>query len=78
MKRLKIKPNPVDNYHWKYKEDIQKIQESFNLQGFQISESDAIIAWERYSDMYAAGWLILPENWNEIYFILRDYFEEEE
>ncbi len=78
MKRLKIKPDPTKNYHWKYADDISRIVKAFASQGYEISNSDAILAWERYSDTYAAGWLILPspEYETEIYYILKDYFEE--
>lgn len=77
MKKLKIKPNK-ENYHWAYTEDIQRIVKVFSNHGFEISESDAVQSWERHSEMFMAGWLILPENNEEIYYYLKDYFEEYE
>lgn len=77
MKRLKLKPNPKD-HHWTYTEDIQRILRAFGNIGFQISESDAIEGWERYSDLYLASWLVLPESDTEIYHQLKEFFEEEQ
>jgi hypothetical protein len=32
--------------------------------------------WEMYSDEYAAGWLIFPEDNADIYEYIKDYIEE--
>lgn len=77
MKKLKLKPNLKD-HHWTFTEDIFRIVKIFEDHGYQITESDAVQSWERHSDLFFAGWLVLPENDQEIYYHLIKYFEETE
>lgn len=57
MKRVVPK---IDNQNY-YPADVAIIVEAFKDKGLQVSEADATLLWQRYSeDLYCAGWLILP------------------
>lgn len=59
-----------------YSGDIDRIVNVFADRGYEISYSDAGHAWERHSENYAAGWLILPENDDDLYAEISYLFEE--
>lgn len=65
------------NYHQYQKEDIQRIVSVCAQKGYQISEQDAMIAWERYSDMFCAGWLFLPKEDEHLFNDIMTIMEEE-
>ena len=48
MKKLKVKA-PY-NHHIEYRHDIQRIVEIFASRGYEISESDAVVAWEIHDE----------------------------
>lgn len=75
MKKLKVKA-PY-NHHMEYRHDIQRIVEIFANRGYEISESDAVIAWEQFSSSLFAGWMILGTD-DEVFEDAFYYFEEVE
>ncbi len=76
MKKLKLK-DLKGSYHEYQKEDIGRIVFVCAQKGYLISEQTAMIAWERYSDMFAAGWLILPNNDEHLFNDIMTITEEE-
>lgn len=73
MKKLKVK-QPY-NHHYEYTNDITRIVKIFAERGYEISETDAVLAWELYSESYAAGWMCLGED-DEVFRDAFEYFEE--
>ena len=72
MKKLKFKEQY--NHHFEYQNDIQRIVKIFAERGYEISESDAVSAWEQYSDSMAAGWMSLGPD-DEVFNDCFCYFE---
>lgn len=73
LKKLKVKERY--NHHFEYKNDIDRIVKIFADRGYEISYSDAVHAWEEYSDSMCAGWMSLgtdDEVFNDAFY----YFEE--
>ena len=53
LQRL-IRPVTLHRHH----KDVQRIMEAARIAGYEISYTDAVWAWEEYSEQfYAAGWL---------------------
>lgn len=79
MKKLIFrKPERKSDYHQCYTKDIQRIVSVCEQKGYQISEQDAIIAWEKYSeDYYAAGWMMLPKDDKDVFGGIMRVMEEE-
>ena len=75
MKKLKVKASY--NHHMEYRHDIQRIVEIFASRGYEISESDAVVAWEQFSDSMCANWMILGTD-DEVFDDAFYYFEEVE
>lgn len=78
MKILKFR-KPVSGRHQHFKEDVQRIVSVCKDKGYELSEENAMIAWEKYSeDYYAAGWLILPKKDEDVVNAILKVMEEEE
>ena len=45
-----------------FDDDVWRIVQVCLSAGYKIDPQTAFIAWERYSDSIAAGWMTLPEN----------------
>jgi hypothetical protein len=75
MKRLKVKEKY--NHHFEYKNDIDCIVKIFADRGYEISHTDAVFAWEQFSDSMAAGWMSLGDD-DEVFADAFSYFEEVE
>jgi hypothetical protein len=73
MKKLRFKKDY--NHHYEYQSDINRIVQVFAEHGYEISESDAVLAWEKYSDSMCAGWMMLGED-DEVFYDCFSYFEE--
>lgn len=73
LKKLKFKERY--NHHYEYTNDISRIVEIFAQRGYEISHSDAVRAWEEYSDSMCAGWMCLGED-DEVFQDAFHYFEE--
>jgi hypothetical protein len=63
-----------DNNHRRYKSDIHRIVEIYLKNGYEISYEDAAHAWEAHSESYAAGWLCLPGEDNEVFNDTKRFF----
>jgi len=75
LKKLKFKS--FRNHHFEYTKDIDRIVKIFADRGYEISQEDAVWAWESYSDSYAAGWMCLGSD-DEVFEDAFHYFEEVE
>lgn len=75
MKKLKFK-EPY-NHHFEYKSDIDRIVKIFSDRGYEISHTDAVHAWEQFSDSMCAGWMSLGDD-DEVFSDAFYYFEEVE
>lgn len=73
MKKLKVK-EPY-NHHYEYSGDIERIVKIFADRGYEISHTDAVRAWEQFSDSMCAGWMCLGED-DEVFQDCFCYFEE--
>jgi hypothetical protein len=73
MKKLRFKKDY--NHHYEYQSDIGRIVQVFAERGYEISESDAVLVWEKYSDSMCAGWMMLGED-DEVFYDCFSYFEE--
>ena len=76
LKRLVFFSRNKDNLH-EYTEDIKRIQSLAQEKGYLLSVTDAQKAWEEYSDMYAAGWLYLPEDDESVWRSVFDFLKVE-
>lgn len=58
-----------------YKEDLLRIQRIvLELGGQSITLTEADMAWKEMStEMYAAGFLVLPDDDNEVWHLIRSY-----
>ena len=78
MKILKFK-QPGAEWHEYQKDDIERIFNVCLANGYYLTRDQAMIAWEKYSeDYYAAGWLILPEKYEDILKCILCVMEPEE
>jgi hypothetical protein len=73
LKKLKVK-QPY-NHHFEYQNDIERIVKIFADRGYEISHTDAVYAWEQFSDSMAAGWMSLGDD-EEVFNDAFYYFEE--
>ncbi len=46
-----------DNHHDCYGSDIDRIVQIYKDRGYELTRTDARLAWEAFSDSMAAGWL---------------------
>lgn len=74
LKKLKVKE---EHDHFYYQNNIDRIVKIFADRGYEISNSDALKAWEQYSDSMAAGWMYLGTD-EEVFSNAFYYFEEVE
>lgn len=64
----------LPDYRLKDLEDCQLIKKVLRDKGFiNAGLVDAMCLWSEYSDSYAAGWLGLPDNDEEIYECIQPY-----
>jgi hypothetical protein len=73
LKKLKVK-EPY-NHHFEYTNDIDRIVKIFADRGYEISATDAVRAWEQFSNDMAAGWMSLGSD-DEVFEDAFSYFEE--
>jgi hypothetical protein len=73
MKILKFKPPEwlIEDFHWG--DDIKRIILICANRGYHISEADAHHAWEAHSDSYAAGWLQLDSDDQDVFDAVMDH-----
>lgn len=73
LKKLKVKQ--LYNHHFEYTNDIDRIVKIFADRGYEISHTDAVHAWEQFSDSMAAGWMSLGDD-DQVFQDAFYYFEE--
>jgi hypothetical protein len=73
LKKLKVKEQY--NHHFEYTNDIDRIVKIFSDKGYEISATDAVKAWEQFSESYCASWMSLGDD-NEVFEDVFSYFEE--
>jgi hypothetical protein len=73
LKKLKVKK--TYNHHFEYTNDIDRIVKIFADKGYEISATDAVRAWEMFSNDMAAGWMSLGDD-EEVFQDCFSYFEE--
>jgi hypothetical protein len=73
MKKLTVKKQY--NHHFEYTNDIDRIVKIFAERGYEISATDAVHAWEMFSNDMAAGWMSLGPD-DEVFEDAFWYFEE--
>jgi hypothetical protein len=71
MKRLRI----VDKNDDYYGSDAARIVDVLARRDIVASVEECKLLWQRYSDSMAAGWMMLPEDDDEIYHCVASYFE---
>jgi hypothetical protein len=74
MKKLKFRE---PHKHYSDFSDIDRIVKIFADRGYDISHSDASLAWQLYSDSMAAGWMNLGDDDDTFNYVFH-YFEEVE
>jgi hypothetical protein len=72
FKPVQIKKNFVKNA---YRADCERIQQALMEHGHYATIEQCQELWEMYSEAFAAGWLLLPEDNIGIYICIRDYIE---
>jgi hypothetical protein len=73
VKKLKVKEQY--NHHFEYTNDIDRIVKIFEDRGYEISATDAVRAWEMFSNDMSAGWMSLGDD-DEVFADAFSYFEE--
>jgi hypothetical protein len=73
MKKLKLKQ--FDDHNFLYENDIDRIVRIFADRGYEITGADAAKAWEKYSDLMAAGWMCLDKEDDYVFDNAMMYFE---
>jgi hypothetical protein len=73
LKKLKVKE--IYNHHFEYTNDIDRIVKIFADKGYEISATDAVRAWEQFSENMCAGWMSLGDD-EEVFQDCFSYFEE--
>jgi hypothetical protein len=73
LKKLTVKRQY--NHHFEYTNDIDRIVNIFADRGYEISATDAVKAWEMFSNDMAAGWMSLGVD-DEVFQDAFYYFEE--
>lgn len=70
----KIKQNKA--YQHRHQSDVERIQQVCMRNGYEADLEDCAGIWDDYSDMYAAGWLGLPDDNDELWQIIEQYVKE--
>lgn len=55
-----------EDYEIMYPEDVERIRLAAFKLGHNLTPKEAARLWEDHSDMYCAGWLILPPSDHEL------------
>lgn len=64
-----------DPYKDYYYDDIRRILRVLHSKGYTATVDDIVRAWEAHSEDYCAGWLVLPDNDDEIYTNIMRYLK---
>jgi len=77
MKKLIRKPQIDTNHHMEFKEDVARIIKICADRDFVISAEDACWSWEKYSENWAAGWLGLGLNDEDVFSDVMEYMMDD-
>lgn len=58
--------NSDKNFTHRHLEDVKRMQRVLQANGYHADLDDCARLWDDYSDMYAAGWLGLPSDDDEL------------
>lgn len=72
--RLRYRPDEDESIY--RPDDVRRISEILNARGYFADDIDIQKAWTDFSDNYCAGWLILPDDDEEVYIKVSEYLEE--
>lgn len=61
-----------------YRYSIVSMQQALLEAGYQIDAVDLFKAWKDYSSSMAAGWMMSPDEGEEIYWCIRPYVDDYE
>lgn len=62
----------------RYPYDVERIVSVLAGFGYEVSEVDAKLAWEAYSDDFCCGWHVLPRSDTELYQTVLPYLTREQ
>lgn len=74
MKTFHVRGEHEDD---EYIGDIRRIQAVVQAHGYECSVAQARKLWDMYSDSMAAGWMILPESDDDIWWSVSTYIVED-
>ena len=63
----------IDGIYDRYPEDTDRIIEACKRFNLELSRSEAIYFWECYSNLLAAGWMMLPDSGLDIYDNIKNF-----
>ena len=66
-----------DDYIHRHHSDVERLQRVMLQNGYEADLRSAADIWEEYSDDYAAGWLGMPENDDELWETIESRVERE-
>lgn len=69
---MRIVPK-VNRYDETYPEDVDRIVHTCRRSGYGICREDAVTIWQNRSSAWCAGWLILPEDDDDLIEAVLDY-----
>lgn len=74
MRTLKFRDRDREaNEYFMYSDDVERIVRVAAMRGYILSQSDARAAWEAYSADFAAGWMALPEDDDDLWLNVEYY-----
>jgi len=59
----------------RYPSDCKRIQNILEKNGYRASLEDCEKLWDKHSDSMCAGWIILPDDDEDVYSNIRMYIE---
>ena len=65
-----------DDYRHRHHHDVVRLQTVMRLNGYEADLRSAAGIWEDYSDTYAAGWMCLPEDDEDLWGAIKDSVEK--
>jgi hypothetical protein len=78
MKKLALDESRGPTFAFNQRDDVERIVRVFALRGYEIDAMTAYHAWGRYSDAMCAGWMMLPDDDNEVFLHALSYTVEVE
>ena len=63
-----------EKFEHRFIEDVERIQQVMVSKGYYCTLKMSASMWDEYSDIYCAGWLGLPESDEELFNILKYYY----